>query len=136
MKVYSFREYSCFLEAWVLLHLMKGVILFVPFKKIASKIGTIQKESDHQIVESKELDMVWRSIHRANRFTIHKSVCYDQALTAKLMLKRRGIVSTLYFGLSKDEKEQMIAHSWVRCGNKIVTGKSGMERFTVVASFT
>jgi hypothetical protein len=52
------------------------------------------------------------------------------------MLGRRNVQSTLYLGLAKDEKDQMVAHAWVRCGNKIVTGKAGMERFTVVACFS
>ena len=118
-----------------MLHAMKFVVLFMPFKKIASKIGTLQKETSLEEITSSELEIVWRSIHRANRFTLHKSVCYDQALTAKVMLKRRGLAATLYFGLAKDEQAKLIAHAWVRCGNKIVTGKAGMERFTVVAYF-
>lgn len=119
-----------------MLHAMKFVILFMPFKKIASKIGTLQKETPIEEITSSDLEIVWRSIHRAIRFTLYKSVCYDQALAAKIMLKRRGLAATLYFGLAKDERDTMIAHAWVRCGNKIVTGKAGMERFTVVACFS
>jgi hypothetical protein len=136
MKVHPFMDYRCFLEAWCILHLMKGVIYFIPFKKVASRIGKIQAESDYLDVNSKQLDDVRISIGRAIRFTLFKSVCYDQALTAKLMLKRREFPSTLYLGLSKDEKNQMIAHAWVRCGNKIITGKAGMDQFTVVAFFS
>jgi len=28
-----------------------------------------------------------------------------------------------------------MAHAWVRCGKSIITGKAGMDRFTLVACF-
>jgi hypothetical protein len=51
------------------------------------------------------------------------------------MLKRRNLHATIYFGLAKDAHNGLIAHAWVRCGSRIVTGKKGMENFTVIAAF-
>jgi hypothetical protein len=74
------------------------------------------------------------AIIRASKFTLFKSKCYDQALTGKYMLKKKSIPSTLYFGLAK-EKSIMIAHAWVRAGKRIITGREGVERFSIVAYF-
>jgi len=64
-----------------------------------------------------------------------RSTCLVQAVAAQLMLRRRSIPGTLYLGAVKDGDNTLLAHAWVRCGREILTGASGRERFTVVASF-
>ena len=51
------------------------------------------------------------------------------------MLRRRQIQSTLYLGLAKDASQSLQAHAWLRCGEDIITGKAGHERFSVISSF-
>jgi hypothetical protein len=75
------------------------------------------------------------AIRRASRYTLHSSKCYDQALSAKALLGQMGLPATIYFGLAKESENQLMAHAWVRCGESIISGKAGMERFTVVACF-
>jgi hypothetical protein len=124
-----------FLEAWCLLHLAKLVILFMPFKRIASWMGRLQIESTHDLRYTRMAARIELAIRRASRYTLHRSKCYDQALTAKALLGQGRLPATIYFGLAKDSDNQLIAHAWVRCGNKIISGKAGFERFTVVACF-
>jgi hypothetical protein len=57
-----------------------------------------------------------------------------QALTAKMMMNMLRIPSTIYFGVSKDE-EGLKAHAWVKHSSLIVTGASGMEKFSPVIYF-
>jgi hypothetical protein len=128
-------DYLLFVEAWCLLHLAKLVILFIPFKKIASWMGRLQVESIHDLQYSDVSSKIEHAIRRASRYTLHQSKCYDQALTAKAMLGQNGIPATIYFGLAKENDNQLKAHAWVRAGKSIITGKAGMERFTVVACF-
>ena len=135
MKTISLIDYVNFMEAWILLHISKLFILFMPFKKIAGKIGKLQVESSKFQINSAKINDVEHAIRRASRFSLFKSKCYDQALTGKFMLKRRNLSATIYFGLAKDAQNGLSAHAWVRCGNRIVTGKKGMETFTMIAAF-
>ena len=128
-------DYILFVEAWFLLHFAKLVILLMPFKKIASQIGKLHVESTHDLHSMEEPIKIEHAVRRAARYTLHRSKCYDQALTAKALLGQCGLPATIYFGLAKEGDSQLMAHAWVRCGNKIVTGKAGMERFTVIACF-
>ena len=128
-------DFVFFVEAWCLLHLAKLVILFIPFKKIASSIGRQKVESTHDLKSMVSPTKIQHAIRRASRYTLHKSKCYDQALTAKALLGQCNLPATIYFGLAKESQNQLMAHAWVRCGNKIISGKVGMERFTVVACF-
>jgi hypothetical protein len=134
MKFYPIREYFVFLEALSLLHFSKLLILSIPFKKIAARLGKLNVESSHMAQARNKWLPVEIGILRASRFTIHQSKCYDQALTAKLMLRRRGLSSTLYFGLSKADAE-LNAHAWVRSGDRIITGRGSMQAYTPVAWF-
>jgi hypothetical protein len=128
-------DYFFFLEAWCLLHLAKLVILVVPFKKIASRMGSLQLESTHDLQSIEKTTQIEHAVRRASRYTLYDSKCYDKALSAKALLFQIGLPATIYFGLAMDAGNQLSAHAWVRCGNKIITGKAGMERFTVIACF-
>lgn len=75
------------------------------------------------------------AINRVRRVVPWRCMCYEQAFMGKLMLNKRNIPTTIYFGVCKDQQDKMLAHAWLRCGDKIITGKKGMMRFTVVASF-
>ena len=135
MNKRHFVEYLYFTEAFILLHLSRIIILFIPFKKIAEKLGKINVETCFESEYSEKIIHVQQAIQRASHFTVHTSKCYDKALAAKVMLRNRGLSATIYFGLAKDSKDELIAHAWVRSGDKIVTGKDGMDRFNIIASF-
>jgi hypothetical protein len=128
-------DYILFVEAWFLLHFAKLVILLMPFKKIASRMGRLQIESTHDLQSMEKTTQIEHAVRRASRYTLHDSKCYDQALTAKALLGQCSLPATIYFGLAKESDNQLIAHAWVRCGNSIITGRAGVERFTVVACF-
>ena len=131
----TFIDYVFFVEAWCLIHLAKLVIMFIPFKKIASRMGKLQVESTHDLKSMAVSTKIEHAIRRASRYTLHNSKCYDKALSAKALLFQFGLPATIYFGLAKESENKLSAHAWVRCGNRIVTGKVGMERFTVIACF-
>lgn len=128
-------EYLYFTEAWILLHVSRLFILFFPFKKIASILGVLSVETDHDDISSGLSSQIEKAIHRATRYTIHFSKCYDQAIAGKLMCKWRRLPSTIYFGLSKSAKGDLLAHAWLRVGHRILTGKKGCDQFTVVAIY-
>ena len=61
--------------------------------------------------------------------------CLVQAVAGKAMLRRRSMPTTLYLGVAKDENARLCAHAWLRCGDVIVTGREGADRFSVVSTF-
>lgn len=76
-----------------------------------------------------------RAVVTMSRHTPWESQCLTQALAGKMMLKRRGIASTLYLGVMKDGDTGLSAHAWLRSGTFILTGGPEQERFTVVSTF-
>ncbi len=78
-----------------------------------------------------------KAIKKASLYTPCRSKCFEQALTASAMLKKRKIPSTIYFGVSKNPEDinQLKAHAWIRSGTTILTGAVGHKKFEVVAYF-
>ncbi len=135
MKYRTFQDLALFVEAFIFLHTSKLIILIIPFKKIAANLGKLNELQVQSSSNTQKVKSIYVAIQRAAKLSFHSSKCYDQALTARWMLGNRSIPSTIYFGLAK-EGNGLSAHAWVKSGNYIVTGKPGMDNFTVVASFT
>ena len=51
------------------------------------------------------------------------------------MLRRRAVPSVVYLGVGKDAAGGFIAHSWLRCGDRIVTGGGSRPRYSVIAAY-
>lgn len=114
------------------------ITLILPIRRYAHRLGEKGKESPRRIPENQlsSIEKVRRSIIRVDRYTPWRKTCFTKAFTAKILLKRANIPSTLYLGVAKDSSNNMIAHAWLRCGDLIITGKEQMPKFTPVAFFT
>ncbi|MFC2176409.1 lasso peptide biosynthesis B2 protein [Bacteroidota bacterium] len=115
------------------------LVLFVPFKKLAPKMGEHMKETTTPLSEqaSETALKIGRVIKKASQFTPVRSMCFEQAITANIMLQKRGIATTIYFGVlkQKDDGNEMKAHAWIKAGGQTITGNRGMKKFTVVSTF-
>lgn len=144
-KKRSLREYWLFIEAWLLLATSRILILWIPFRKLLPLLGrpVSQEEaemasSDYHIVSNELLEIIRISILRACHRSPWRTKCFEQALSARMMLRRRGKISVIYFGLNKsllNQREKMAAHAWLKCSGVIVTGGKNNEMFTVVGRF-
>lgn len=136
----SWTDKGLLLEALVWLGLARAAILVLPFRWLARHLGQYMHESPHADAESDprtrpQLVRVSWAVREMSRYTPWQSACLAQAIAAKIMLRRRGIVSTLYLGLAKDDPGTLLAHAWLRSGSMILTGGPGSQRYTVVATF-
>jgi hypothetical protein len=124
------------LEALVYLGLGR-VMKAVPFSRVAPFLGSRTAETPkvHNPSDENAIHQISQAVRVMSRHTVWESQCLVRAIAAKKMLKRRGIESTLYLGTARDEKGNMIAHAWLRCGSSYVTGAEEMRLFTMVAAF-
>ena len=125
-------------EAVVLLGISRAVLKVVEFKRIAPYLGQHMnkhtKDADSEISISKAGQVRW-AVSVMSKYTPWESKCLVQAMAAKIMLRRRGIKSTIYLGVARDGQGKMIAHAWLESCGRILTGAAGADRFTVVSVF-
>jgi hypothetical protein len=130
-------EKGLLLEALVLLALARLAVRLLPFRWVARVLGSTTRRTAVQ--EDPKKDLLIRRIGALVRNTasnvLWTSKCLDQALAAKIMLARRGIAATVYFGVNFDEQGQLAAHAWLQSGTLYVTGGANRGRFTVINTF-
>jgi hypothetical protein len=124
------------LYIFMLLAIVRVLLLLVPFRYITVWLGKYMKESPY-IDENDNtfINQVERDIQLVSKYTPWESKCLVQAITGKILLRHKRLQNTMYLGVAKDSENQMIAHAWLRSGNKLVTGGCNSGMFTVVAKF-
>jgi hypothetical protein len=138
MRKISFQEILLFFEAWVILGFARLILIFLPFKKIALFLG---KENTGRInLDKSDITMqktIQAAISRGSRFSFWRTKCFEQALAAKFMLKKRNFKSTIHFGVARLGNERnLAAHAWLESNGYIVTGARGHNNFSIINSFT
>lgn len=120
-------------EALVTLGLSSVAIRLAPFARvgrIASRpLGRQRRPRDHVSAR-----IAW-AVRACARRAPWRAVCFQQGLTAQLMLRRRGMDSTLYFGAANDKTEGLAAHVWVKLGEREVIGCDEAPGYAVLATF-
>lgn len=134
------EEKKLFLEAYMILGMMRAAILTVSFKRLTRSLD--HQKSKGKMIQLSDDEMktalsVGQMITKAAAHTIWESACLVQSLTVQRMLQKRGIAGVFYLGIAKDKnvEENMKAHAWSQCGDVILTGGQGHEAFTVVSVF-
>ena len=123
------------LEAAAALSLASFLLVLLPFRHLARWMGDTGPgpvpDADPRVAHA-----VGRAVERAARHLPWRPVCLPQALAARAMLRRRGVVSTLHFGLRlQGTRRSMEAHAWVTAGTIAVVGVPAADGFTVIARF-
>jgi len=134
------EEKLLFLEAFILLGVMRAAILTVSFKRLTKNFqhynGAIDPEAvkQEQEADAKRIGLI---ITRAANNTPWESACLVQSLTASRMLKQREIPGVFYLGVKRSDgdKELMKAHAWSKCGSITVTGGENSDGFTILSTF-
>ena len=126
-----------FAEAVVTSAYVKITLLFLPFRKIAGWLGS-QADPQAASLPEAQLGMIEKirfAIKLCDRYTPWPTECYTRSLTAKIMLKRRKIASTLFFGFSREQGE-MKGHAWLKSSGIVVTGFCDFSKYNVHSSFS
>jgi hypothetical protein len=133
----SWSDKKLLFETVILLLWVKLMIKLLPMRWYATRLG-----QQHAITPTGSLPAhahdvfkLSRAIVRCRKIIPGTNRCYIEAITAKILLKRRHMESTLYIGVKK-ENNKLTAHAWLRCGSIYVTGKLEMDQFITVNTFS
>ena len=123
---------AVFIEALIALVTASAAIRVLPFVRVgemASRpLGAVGGGDDVQKM------VVWAVGAWARRVP-WRAVCFQQGLAVQMMLRRRGVDSTLYFGAARRRKTGLEAHVWVKAGEVEVIGCEEARDFAVLAAF-
>ncbi|SJZ50287.1 lasso peptide biosynthesis B2 protein [Sediminibacterium ginsengisoli] len=134
---FSTRQKFLFFRALFLSGLVRFTLSFLPFRKVMKWLGTDSIETD-KLPDPETLQYrteVKTALALADRYTFWKTECYTRSLTAKILLRKKGIPSTLYIGFYKDETGVYKGHAWLRSADMLVTGNMPELHLYQVHSF-
>jgi hypothetical protein len=131
----SWRGWVILLEATMLLGASRACVLAFPYRRIMTLPG--QRRGERAIAAPPQLivqHVAW-AVRAASRRTPWNSNCLAQALAGQIMLGRRGVASTIHFGVMREASGKLAAHAWLSAGDVFVTGNYGLEQYAEVAQF-
>ncbi len=77
-------------------------------------------------------EVVW-AVESAGRLMPWASTCLTQALTAQVLLLRRGRPALVHIGTVKGEGGELKAHAWVESRGEVVIGGHELEQYSLLA---
>ncbi len=143
---WSLHEWVWLAPAFGLLIIARLVIIIVPFRRIAARLGDNQGPTPQIPLATPDQQtralQLGRTVRRAAKLVPTGAHCFPQALVAALLLRLYGIPHAIQFGLRKKQKAEqagdddvLAAHAWVVSGKVRVTGGSSFASHAVVACF-
>jgi hypothetical protein len=74
-------------------------------------------------------------IDEAAWFLPCETVCLPRAIAAQVLLRRRGIGTTLYYGAATLPERGLTAHAWVQDGSQVIVGRSDGQDYHILARY-
>jgi len=127
-------DVAALIESLTLLALSAAVIRVLPFATVGRLASLPLGRARTGAREALVRKVSWAVTASARR-SPWRSVCFQQGLAAQIMLRRRGVDSTLYYGAAPERAQGLSAHVWVRVGTLDVVGCEAAEGFAVLATF-
>ncbi len=109
------------IEAVLLLGAFRGLLWILPFSAWEHLVMRNNETTKCQIDRLSILSIV-HAIEIMSHYIPHAD-CLPQALSARVMLARRGQPSQIRVGVIKNEHGQLNAHAWVQIEDWVVIGE-------------
>lgn len=124
------------LEAALGLTLARLALRFVPFRQLKLFFNRPVRGSHVNGRQREHLrkEVAW-AIEKTATFLPGETVCFPRGITAQAMLRRRGVGTTLYYGVTTSNGNGSIAHVWVQDGVQGVVGHRDIEAYHILARY-
>lgn len=133
--IFENKEKVITIKAYIYSFFYRYCIKHLKMSRIEHMMGERGKESacDENDYNLKYAKLVAFHANRVTEKMPWEEKCLPRSLTIARILKDKGIDSTIYLGVAREDSN-MSAHSWIRCGN-IYLSDPMTDKFTVVAKF-
>ena len=129
-------SYALLIEAAVCLALARLALWIVPFRRLRRMFtrpvsGREFKGAKRERVKAQ---VAW-AIDRTARLLPGETVCFPRGIAAQVMLRRRGIDATLYYGATELPERGWTGHVWVQDGAQGVVGHRDAGAYHILARY-
>jgi hypothetical protein len=123
-------------EAACMLTFFRAALNFLPTQRLTAWMDSYDRRqpSIPPAMASRAIDRVQWAIDAVGRHAPLTFACFPRSLAAYFMLRRRHIVSRLFYGVARGT-DHLTAHTWVKVGDCTVVGGEVESQFTVLHTF-
>ncbi len=123
-------------EAACMLTFFRAALKFLPTQRLTAWMDRYDRRqpSIPPALAGRTINRVQWAIDAVARHAPLTFVCFPRSLAAYFMLRRRHIVSKLFYGVARGT-DQLTAHTWVKVGDCTVVGGEVESQFTVLHIF-
>jgi hypothetical protein len=128
-------EWAIAAEAWALLAFYRVCLAVMPVKRTIARMTKGRVDGDAGDYDAVSLEVARRvrwAVEAAARHSWVEFVCFPQTLAGYAMLRRRGVRSTMVYGVMRSKDGELMAHTWLMMGDRVVLGGEGAGEFGVV----
>jgi hypothetical protein len=129
-------------EAFFLLAIFRIALAVFPVRRILRAIthsqttaSPLPETTPDESTLNKTLRVRW-AVEAVTRNSAARFVCFPQTLAGYTMLRRRAVPSTMVYGVTRSDLGELIAHTWLTVGDRIVLGGEGSGAFSPVDRWT
>jgi Transglutaminase-like superfamily len=136
LKRLSRPERGMLLEALIWIGAARIAILLFKFRHTARLLGLGQQITPVELTpaQSAVATRIGWAVRTAATRIPRANTCLVQTLAAAAMMRWREIPCMVCLGVAKGSSD-IVAHAWLRCGDAVVTGENGHERFIPISAF-
>ena len=133
------REKVLLFKVVLLVLATRVAITLLPFQVVTRSLSRLARPKNGPQTNPHHADIdriVWFTEATGRRLR-GIATCLTQALTAYVLLGRRGYETNLRIGVTRDDAGQFVGHAWLEKGDRIVIGQRGvnLERYTSFPAF-
>lgn len=128
----SWRDRLLLSEAMLCLIVASLLISLLSFSSIARLVTSGRRIANPAPAPS-ALKIAWALNACANKVP-WKAVCFQRAVAAQMMLRRRGWATVINYGIRRDDEGALAAHVWARSGDVDVIGCENAVDFQLITS--
>jgi hypothetical protein len=130
-------------EAMVLLAFFRICLAVMPVRRIIRAIthGGAEDAGGKTISHGESASVDFRrrvrwAVSAVARHSVVEFVCFPQALAGYMMLRWRGVPSTIVYGVTRSAEGELMAHTWLTVGDRIVLGGEAAADFMPIERWT
>jgi hypothetical protein len=123
-------------EALFLLAFFRICLAVVPVRRIIKAITPVQsRENSTDAHSERDLQVALRvqwAVSAAARHSFVEFVCFPQTLAGYMLLRWRKVRGTIVYGVARSPEGELIAHTLLEVGEKVVTGGETQIQFSPI----
>ena len=131
----AWRDRLLLAEAAATLAVASLAIRLLPFRRVVSAVARAGDGAVPERGSPAEIRRVRWAIEACARRLPWRIVCFQKGLALYKLLQRRGIASSLHYGVAQNPERGLAAHVWVTHEGEPIIGGEQAAAFTCLATF-